>query len=701
MQFSCESCKATLRIADEKVRGKRLVVRCKKCGARIQIADPALGPAPAGAAAVTAGSAPPPARAPAPAGDDEGRDSDIESTQAMDSGVLEKALRASKVDDATPGLGLQPVASARAAALAAVINERPSRQTAPPPAPSAPVIAPPPPAEPPAPARPRDPPVWFAMLAGKQTGPLSRAELGLKVAQGTATPRTYLWKEGMNGWQRAQDVAELSALFAAAPAPKSEAPAPVPGAPNSLVPGGELGRGIREFSTGDFGEVKLSDAAEESRRGRQRVEPEFAKHEFGGGFDLGDGPISNSGIDIPLDLDAPAPARQAPPVAPKPSIAPAPKVAPKPAPKKREMSPDPSVPVEELDEDDTDRTHVEPLPLGERVHQEEVAKELFSSSGEESPVSISAKDLASWASKELGRKPSASAGPSIPKAPVPSEVPPARGAPRLGGAATRDPFAAVPDSPDFSQPDPLETTGNIIERLGVKKKRTGTLVAIFGGAALVIALIIYALASGERNLGTPQKQAERKALGGTGESVSGLTQGKTSGLAASGSEANKQPKKVAVAQGDKPKADDAAAAAAAAQAAQDAQALAALGSDDHGIGSHGPKVDATANAPDTSKADTALSADDIKKKLGENKGALQSCIDDALHKNPNLRVGKIHIATTIAPSGTVTSAKIDKRNVDDSPLGACLKKATRRIVFPSFQGEEFEVDIPILVTAGD
>ena len=43
MQFSCDSCKALLQISDEKLRGKRLVVKCKRCGSRIQIADPALG----------------------------------------------------------------------------------------------------------------------------------------------------------------------------------------------------------------------------------------------------------------------------------------------------------------------------------------------------------------------------------------------------------------------------------------------------------------------------------------------------------------------------------------------------------------------------------------------------------------------------------------------------------------------------------
>jgi len=42
MQFSCESCKTQLQIADEKLRGKRLVVRCKRCGAKIALVDPAF-----------------------------------------------------------------------------------------------------------------------------------------------------------------------------------------------------------------------------------------------------------------------------------------------------------------------------------------------------------------------------------------------------------------------------------------------------------------------------------------------------------------------------------------------------------------------------------------------------------------------------------------------------------------------------------
>src|SRR5437870_3427558 len=42
MRFICETCRANLQISDEKLRGKRLIVRCKRCGVQIRIADPAL-----------------------------------------------------------------------------------------------------------------------------------------------------------------------------------------------------------------------------------------------------------------------------------------------------------------------------------------------------------------------------------------------------------------------------------------------------------------------------------------------------------------------------------------------------------------------------------------------------------------------------------------------------------------------------------
>src|SRR3989454_1690202 len=139
MQFSCDSCKAQLQIADEKVRGRRLIVRCKRCGAKIAIADPLLSPSPP---RVVEAAPTRPAK-------------DPESTRAMDSDVLERALQASRAGDGS--------------ANGSPLTQRFA-------APAAPL--------------PANPAVWFAMLQGKQTGPLTRAELEARADEGEVGPRT-------------------------------------------------------------------------------------------------------------------------------------------------------------------------------------------------------------------------------------------------------------------------------------------------------------------------------------------------------------------------------------------------------------------------------------------------------------------------------------------------------------------------------
>ena len=90
----------------------------------------------------------------------------------------------------------------------------------------------------------------------------------------------------------------------------------------------------------------------------------------------------------------------------------------------------------------------------------------------------------------------------------------------------------------------------------------------------------------------------------------------------------------------------------------------------------------------------------LKKKVDESMPALQGCVDEALQRDPALRIGKILILTTVAPSGEVTSTRIDKKNIDQSQLGSCLKSAARNIHFPSFSGEAFPLDIPVVVARG-
>ena len=62
--------------------------------------------------------------------------------------------------------------------------------------------------------------VWYAGLDGKQAGPFTVPDLAAKLAAAGAGARDVLiWRQGMGNWQKAGDVAELSALFSATPPP--------------------------------------------------------------------------------------------------------------------------------------------------------------------------------------------------------------------------------------------------------------------------------------------------------------------------------------------------------------------------------------------------------------------------------------------------------------------------------------------------
>jgi len=377
MRFSCESCKAQLQIADEKVRGRRLIVRCKRCGAKIGLVDPLFS------------ASPPRVVEAAPAGPA----SDTESTRAMDDDVLERALQASRAGDGS--------------ANGSPLTQRFA-------APAAPL--------------PANPAVWFAMLQGKQTGPLTRAELEARADEGEVGPRTYIWCEGMESWQRAQEVLELAEMFPPLPASPARSP------------------------------------ARSSKSPAAAAQPRLAN---------------------------PQPAQ-------------------------------------------------------------------MTFAAEPTTLVAGAAQIAS----DAAQAEESAATPVVARAPM------------------------------------FESAAREHEQ----------------GPFMVFFLALTALAAAGVALWIVLGSSPRKS---------------------------------------------------------EASPPTAIG----------------------------LTADQVRRKLDENKPALQGCVDDALHRDPNLRVGKIHVATTIAPSGQVTAARIDRQMVDESPLGACLKQATQKIVFPQFSGVAFDVDIPISVSA--
>ena len=180
MRFACDKCSAKFTIADEKVRGKIVAVKCSKCGNKITVNGKSL---------------------PEPEPEIPDVKPVEESTRMVSLEALEALRQGAKVEDA-------PKAKAAAPAPA--------------PAP-APVKA-----APKAPPKPELPSDFYAMVNGAQIGPLAADDLRSQVSLATITDRTYVWRDGMADWVKAGDVAELSSLFQEEPPAPVEKPKPAP-----------------------------------------------------------------------------------------------------------------------------------------------------------------------------------------------------------------------------------------------------------------------------------------------------------------------------------------------------------------------------------------------------------------------------------------------------------------------------------------
>ncbi|WP_134767226.1 SPFH domain-containing protein [Nocardioides sp. 1609] len=123
------------------------------------------------------------------------------------------------------GLGVG-VALGQQMAGALAPQAQPPAQPAQPPA--APAAAPATPAAAAPPPLPTTSSAFFVAIGGQQVGPLDRSELQERVAAGELTPETLVWRDGMDAWTPASDVAEIRALFPATPPPLPPSAPPVP-----------------------------------------------------------------------------------------------------------------------------------------------------------------------------------------------------------------------------------------------------------------------------------------------------------------------------------------------------------------------------------------------------------------------------------------------------------------------------------------
>jgi len=111
----------------------------------------------------------------------------------------------------------------------------------------------------------------------------------------------------------------------------------------------------------------------------------------------------------------------------------------------------------------------------------------------------------------------------------------------------------------------------------------------------------------------------------------------------------------------------------------------------------GPRVRADDdNAPKAHAG--GLDEGEAAKVVAHSQMAFQDCIESGLRRNPNLKVGKVAMAVTVAPSGAVKGAAISPKVHEASDWGSCLMQRAKRMVFPPFDGdEEAEIQVPLVV----
>ncbi len=157
MKFSCKKCRTQYSIADEKVRGKVIKVRCKRCQQLIIVREPDDGPA--------------------------------AEPAADDGGMLQDASLELEFEHAFRDL------------YRSGIEKSPATPSAPA-APSMPPLA-----------SPGLESVWFYGLDGSEEGPFTLVEMEEHLRQGRLTPDHFAWRDGMEDWKPLSEVPELAQLL--------------------------------------------------------------------------------------------------------------------------------------------------------------------------------------------------------------------------------------------------------------------------------------------------------------------------------------------------------------------------------------------------------------------------------------------------------------------------------------------------------
>jgi predicted Zn finger-like uncharacterized protein len=618
LNFSCDNCQRRYSIADEKVRGKTVKVRCKNCQNVISVQGPPM---------------------------------EVEESTRVVS--LADVERIREQERAMAAAASAPAAEAPAGA--SPWEDEPTRA---------------------APARPAAAP-WFVMVKSKQEGPLDEAGLQALMESGAVNARSFFWQQGMADWKRGSDIPELSGLFAAPPPPPALPPEP---------------------STVAMRGPRNAPAASQAQPEPQQEDNSWDDVPT----TVGQAPAARE----PWDLDPPAAAQQ------------------------RQHAQQQAAWDEPAQQDQAAWDEQGDAAYGQQDQpawddqgaqaQGQEDQPAWDEQGAQDPGQ---EDQPAWDEPAQQEQPSASArsGAAANKAGVGDDLfsdldlpdrnePPDDLESQLAAQAENtDPLASVRGSK--ADKKPVEDTRYFMKKSGVTRRNPAWKVALF--ITLPILLIVGGAFALDRLNFVPkvkvvnaQGQTEEKSLLFSGEGHSELKDlllgnKKTPPPAP----APAAPEKKAQPGGLAPKPDGAAeekpSVPETGKSSEELQQL-------YGDASKtdvGPAVrkDTEVAAKDAAGSGGPPPAD-VMKVVEKSQGAFQGCVETELRKNPKFKGGKVLLVATVGTSGTVKSTKLDRKELDSSPVGDCIKKSAKRMVFPAFKledgSEDVELQIPLVLTAG-
>ncbi|MBV9945454.1 MAG: zinc-ribbon domain-containing protein, partial [Myxococcales bacterium] len=204
MKFLCEQCKAKYQIADDKVAGKTVRMKCRKCGHLIEVRAAVTETSVTAAPAAERPSAPQPAaRPPQPA-----RTAPIASSLVASRGVGPKPERA-------------PAPSVASGALEGAFKAVVQREDEGSPFDMSDLS-------------PSD--EWYVAINGVPVGPIRIAEVRRKAALGAVSEESLVWQEGLDEWRPLRFFPELAASVREAIASARASRPPAGEGRSSLLP---------------------------------------------------------------------------------------------------------------------------------------------------------------------------------------------------------------------------------------------------------------------------------------------------------------------------------------------------------------------------------------------------------------------------------------------------------------------------------